>query len=110
MIEIRIQIRITKRYIDRVGIVRHRKKLRSRRLRRTSEIEETDIGVIIELVVHHRLRRPVHDCISIRLVSGCLVISICRIGRNSELCPELFLLIADIQAGSLGNGTIENPV
>ena len=56
MVEVGVEVRITERNAQRIRVIRHRKELRSRRLGRTSEIEETDMRVIIELVVKHCLR------------------------------------------------------
>ena len=85
MVEVRVEVRITERNAQRIRVIRHRKELRSRRLCRTSEIEETDMRVIIELVVQHCLRRPVHHLAVVGFVSRCLIVCVCRIALNSEL-------------------------
>ena len=102
MIEVRIEVRVTQCYIQRIRVVRNRKELRSRRLCRTSEIEETDIRVVRELIVQHCLRRPVKHLAVIWIMAGGLVPGIRRIGRDSELSPELRLLIAEVEACPLG--------
>ena len=80
MVEVGVEVRITERNAQRIRVIRHRKELRSRRLCRTSEIEETDMRVIIELVVQHCLRRPVHHLAVVGFVSRCLIVCVCRIG------------------------------
>ena len=79
VVEVWIQIRITERYVERIGVVRHRKELRGRRLRRTSEIEETDVSVVVELIVEHGLWRPVVSHIVIWIVPCGHIVGYCRI-------------------------------
>ena len=110
MIEVRIQIRITESDVQRVRIVRHRKKLGSRRLVRPSEVEKSDIGILRELIIQHGLRRPVYHLASVCFMTCGFVVCVCRVHRCSQLSPELLFLIAEIHSGPLGDGTVENAV
>ena len=108
MAEVRVEVRVTERDAQRIRIVRHRKELRCRRLCRASEIEEPYMGVVVEFVVEHSLRRPVDDLAVVRIMSGSLIVCIGRIDRSTKLGAEPLLLIAEVKSGTLSDRTVQD--
>ena len=97
MVEIRIQVRITQRQEERVGIVKDRVQLRGRGLSATAEIEQADVGVVIEIIEQHRSRGEIPDGTGIinDILPGTvgLVIGLGRNGRCTELRPQGLVLV-----------------
>ena len=96
MIEIWLKIWVTERYVQRVRVIRNRHQLICRRLSGTSEIEKTQIGIIVYIIEHHRLRRPVHDLVVIGLVIG-LVMGDRRVCCSTQVDSEFVQLIAQCE-------------
>ena len=107
MAEIRLQIRITERNIERIGIVRNRHELRSRRLGRTSEIKSAHISIVIDIIPEHCRRRPVHDGIVITLAVG-LIVRDRRNHRSADLRAELVLLVHEIETRAMRLVLVQN--
>ncbi|CCZ43196.1 unknown [Bacteroides sp. CAG:545] len=94
--EIRFQVRVTKRNVQRIGIVRNRHELCRSRLRRTSEIETAYVRVVIHIVPEHGGWGPVHDSIVITLAVS-LIVRNRRNYRSSDLGPEFVLLVHEVE-------------
>ena len=100
VVEVRKQVRISQRDVQRVGIVRHRHELRCRRLRRISEIVHPQLGIVREIVSERSLRRPVHDLVFIYFTVG-EVVGIGRMCGCSDLGTYLRFLVHQVQSAAL---------
>ena len=109
MVEVRFQIRVTERYVQRVRIIRNRHQLGRRRLSGTTEIEHPEIGVIVDVIEYHGLRRPVDDLILVDLVIG-PVESVRRIDSRTELGTEFLLLKTQVDSRPMVMRLIQNIV
>ena len=107
MVEVRLKVWVTERDVQWVRVIRYRHQLRCRRLCRTSEIEETHVGIVIELVVQHGLRRPVDDLACIFL-AVCRVVCVSRVGCSTDLGTELLSLVAEVDTATLCDRTVED--
>ena len=105
MIEIWLQVWITESKVQWVRVVEHRHQLRCRRLVRATEVEESQIGIVIDLIAEHRLRRPVEHLYG-RIHSVCHIPCVSRIHSGSQLCAELLLLVAEVHSCPLGNTAV----
>ena len=100
MVEIRLQRRITKTDVQRVGVVRDRHELGCGRLGRSAAVENTEIGVVGYVIPDHHGRSPVQHLAVVDL-SVCLVVSVGRDEGKACLSVDLVFLVLEIDSCAL---------
>ena len=110
MIEVRRQVGVTKAHGQRVGIIHYREQLVGRRLRAAAEVEQTDVGVVVEVVEEHRAGCPVQTLVIVRVIALCLVVGIGMDDGYSQLRPCLVFLVHESGTSVLHDGTVQDAV
>ena len=114
VVEIREQGRVAEGEVQRVRVVGHGHELVRGRLVGASEIEEAELGVVVDVVEHHRARRPLDAvAVFIRLLPAALdggVERAGRVDREARLGAGLALLVSQGKAGALGIGLVQDLV
>ena len=100
MVEVRLQIRVTERHGQRVGVVRDRHQLAGGRLTAPTVVVDADVCVVVEVVEQHRARCPVQDLVVVDLAVG-LVVLVLRIRGDTQLGADVTFLVHEREAGAL---------
>ena len=99
--------------MHRVAVVRHGHKLRDRRLAGTPPVEETHVGVVIDVIEQVRRRCEIHYVTVICRgfpVPGRLVVGIVGVDSKADLGVQFLALVHQVSSYALVDVPIDYPV